>query len=318
MPIEEKDLRAYLEERLAESGQVSAMSQQCPSCGARVSYASPKTHCSFCHSPLPSAETDSAFIKPTAFLPVEIDRNGAKVAFQNWLKKRWFKPRDLNPRNLIMEDLEGLYLPFWMYDIDVVTDYRGQRGDQHWHTETYATQENGQTVTKTRQVSKTIWIPVSGRVQQAFNDILVFASSSVLQKEILKLEPWALHKLIPFEEEQKHRFSFETYQLDVVQGLEQAKKQIEPAINDAIRRDIGGYQHMINSKQMSFKEVNFKHILLPVYVCAYEFSGKTYRFVINAQTGEVQGKRPWSWLKIGMLIAGTVAVILTLIKLGTA
>jgi len=48
--------------------------------------------------------------------------------------------------------------------------------------------------------------------------------------------------------------------------------------------------------------------LLPIWMAAYQFQGKTYRFVVNGQTGKVQGERPWSWIKI----AGAVLVVLIL------
>lgn len=36
-----------------------------------------------------------------------------------------------------------------------------------------------------------------------------------------------------------------------------------------------------------------------------------YRFLVNARTGEVQGQRPWSWVKItlAVLAAATIATL---------
>jgi len=48
--------------------------------------------------------------------------------------------------------------------------------------------------------------------------------------------------------------------------------------------------------------VTFKHILLPVWLAAYKYNGKTYRFVVNGQTGRVQGERPWSAIKIAIAV----------------
>ena len=58
--------------------------------------------------------------------------------------------------------------------------------------------------------------------------------------------------------------------------------------------------------------VTFKHILLPIWVAAYKYRGKTYRFVVNGRSGRVQGERPWSAWKIafavviGLIIAGVI------------
>jgi len=64
------------------------------------------------------------------------------------------------------------------------------------------------------------------------------------------------------------------------------------------------------------RDVTFKHILLPVWLAAYKYRGKTYRFVVNGRTGAVKGERPWSWVKItiavllGAIVAGIIGFFL--------
>jgi hypothetical protein len=48
--------------------------------------------------------------------------------------------------------------------------------------------------------------------------------------------------------------------------------------------------------------VTFKHVLLPVWLAAYKYRGKSYRFVVNGRTGAVQGERPWSAWKIAFAV----------------
>jgi hypothetical protein len=50
-------------------------------------------------------------------------------------------------------------------------------------------------------------------------------------------------------------------------------------------------------------------LLLPLWISAYKFGGKTYRFLINARSGAVQGERPYSPFKIAMLVLGIIALI---------
>jgi hypothetical protein len=42
-------------------------------------------------------------------------------------------------------------------------------------------------------------------------------------------------------------------------------------------------------------------------MAAYKYNGKSFRFLVNGQTGEVQGERPWSIWKI--LLAVLLALI---------
>ena len=58
--------------------------------------------------------------------------------------------------------------------------------------------------------------------------------------------------------------------------------------------------------------VTFKHALLPVWISAYRFHDRTFRFLVNARTGEVQGERPYSWVKITLAVLAAIVAILTI------
>lgn len=63
----------------------------------------------------------------------------------------------------------------------------------------------------------------------------------------------------------------------------------------------------------------FKHVLLPSWLGAYLFRGKSYHLCVNARTGAVQGERPYSWLKIAMaIIAGAIVLAIALALFGAA
>ena len=53
----------------------------------------------------------------------------------------------------------------------------------------------------------------------------------------------------------------------------------------------------------------FKHVLLPVWIAAYRYNGKVYRFLVNGQTGEVVGVAPWSVAKIAATVALAILVV---------
>lgn len=59
----------------------------------------------------------------------------------------------------------------------------------------------------------------------------------------------------------------------------------------------------------NYKDIKFKHLLLPVFVSAYKFNGKLYQFLVNGRTGEIQGQRPYSWIKITLTVIGISSVI---------
>ena len=84
---------------------------------------------------------------------------------------------------------------------------------------------------------------------------------------------------------------------------------MEEPIRERIRYDIGGDHQRISSVQTSYADITFKHILLPVWVTAYRYNDKAFRIVINARTGEVQGERPYSVVKIVFLVLMIILLI---------
>ena len=82
-----------------------------------------------------------------------------------------------------------------------------------------------------------------------------------------------------------------------------------PDIDSKIRWDIGGDEQRIHSKTTYYQNITFKYILLPVWISAYRFKERTFQFLVNARTGEVQGERPWSWIKITLLVIFILALI---------
>ena len=82
-----------------------------------------------------------------------------------------------------------------------------------------------------------------------------------------------------------------------------------------VMRDIGGDVQRIDSVDTEHAGETFKHVLLPVWMAAYKYNGRSFRFLVNGQTGEVQGERPWSIWKIGFAVLLVVLLILTVVYL---
>jgi hypothetical protein len=127
------------------------------------------------------------------------------------------------------------------------------------------------------------------------------------EKYIYALEPWRLQALIPFQEQYLSGFRAQSYQVDLKQGLVIAKERMQPTIDNSIRRDIGGDEQRINAKSSAYSGVTFKHILLPIWISSYRYGAKIFRFLVNGQTGEIQGERPYSAVKIMLLVLGILA-----------
>jgi len=155
---------------------------------------------------------------------------------------------------------------------------------------------------QTVQVQKVRWNPASGRVARFFDDVLVLASRSLPKRFTDALQPWDLSALVPYAPEFLAGFRAEGYQVPLEDGFTEARGHMDAIIERDVRFDIGGDRQRVHDIQTRISDVTFKHILLPVWLAAYKYNGKTYRFVVNGQTGRVQGERPWSAIKIAIAV----------------
>ncbi|HEX7527560.1 MAG TPA: primosomal protein N' (replication factor Y) - superfamily II helicase, partial [Thermoanaerobaculia bacterium] len=54
----------------------------------------------------------------------------------------------------------------------------------------------------------------------------------------------------------------------------------------------------------------YKNALLPIWIAAYQYAGKPYRFLVNGVTGKTDGHAPWSWFKIGLAVAAAILLFI--------
>jgi DNA-directed RNA polymerase subunit RPC12/RpoP len=312
--VQEQDYLAELQQTGGAQETSEVLTVRCGKCGAETTLGAnqPAGRCPFCGSPIVAQALSKRLIKPKSLLPFRITQSQAADLFKRWINSRWFAPSELKKR-ADREQINGVYIPCWTYDSQTTTDYTGQRGEDYWDTETYSSFENGRSVTRTRQVRRTRWWPASGTVQVPFDDVLVLASRSLPPRYANALEPWDLQDLVPYQDEYLSGFVAESYQIDLEQGFETAKTIMAGPIRHAICSDIGGDHQQISSAETTYNDVTFKHALLPVWISAYLYAGKTYHFLVNARTGELQGQRPWSPIKIGIAILIGIIVLMILL-----
>lgn len=300
--VEELDFQVTLATAAQGEETVEALTVHCEACGAEQTLAANVTadRCAFCGAAIVTGPETHASLKPRSLLPFHVPAAQAMELFLDWVASRWFAPNDLK-RHAEAGGLKGVYIPYWTYDCATRTKYTGERGEDYWTTETYTAHENGRAVTKTRQVRKTRWYPASGMVSNTFDDVLVLASHSLPRKYTESLEPWDLGNLVPYREEYLAGFVAERYQMGLEEGFEDAKGKMEEPIRQSIRRDIGGDHQRIHSMNTRYEQITFKHLLLPLWISAYRYRDKVFRFLVNARTGEVCGERPYSMWKIAVL-----------------
>ncbi|RIV40080.1 hypothetical protein [Micromonospora radicis] len=286
----------------------------CPGCGARTESDALAQRCQFCATPLVADQTAGELIAPEAVLPFTVDRAGVRTALSTWCRSRWFAPNSLKKVSEA-ETLKGTYLPHWTFDARTVTDYRGQRGEHYYVTETYTVMVDGKAETRTRQVRHTRWYPASGTVRRDFDDVLVPATTHLPQQQLDQLTPWPLTEAVAYHGDYLAGYHALRYDTEPEAGLAAAKARMAPVVDRDCRTDIGGDEQQVTSAQTSYSDVTYKLMLLPVWIAAYLHHGRSYQVLVNARTGEVIGERPYSTAKI---IAAALAALAVLAAIAVA
>ncbi|MDR2384783.1 MAG: hypothetical protein LBD80_03835 [Tannerella sp.] len=280
----------------------------CGQCGARTTFPENTTSfaCAFCGTPIVlNKSVQRRTWKPEYLLPFKVGKKICNDRFKKWASSRWFAPSEFARQLVAEKRMKGMYLPYWTYDADTVTDYSGQKGIYRQVNRIV----NGKTVSRT----VIDWYPVSGSLKHQFDDVIVPASDSIPPEIANVLTNWDRKNYVVYNEQFVKGFLTELYKKDFKECYGNAQKQMEGYISAAIRSEIGGNQRQIYHQETSYANIKFKLVLLPVWLSAYRYKTKSYLFAINGRTGQIFGQRPWSIPKIVTLVIIIAAILLYLL-----
>ncbi len=287
--------------------------KQCGECGATVSFegASVATRCEFCGSSRVLERKDlRRVLRPESLLPFGVEREVAAKKFKGWLSKLWFRPNDLRALASLQE-MNGVYVPFWTFDAQVASRWEAESGTYYYENQTVY--RNGQA--QTERVQKTRWQWAHGQRQDTFDDLLVCGSKGVPPALSEKLVTFDTRALVAYDPRFLLGWKAEEYGLDLRDAYQRALERMQQMQRSRCAGDVPGDTHRNLEVQNEFTHETFKLVLLPVWISAYRYREKVFRFLVNGQTGEVTGTAPWSWVKItfavivALLAAAVIAVI---------
>jgi uncharacterized protein YbaR (Trm112 family) len=307
--IRELDYEDFVSRIAQESDMHEVLNVKCSGCGAELGL-DPNVvsdTCPYCATPLVMSNTVSKNeMKPHYLLPFKASAKETDDLFKRWIRGLWFAPGNLKKLARIPNGMKGIYMPYWTYDAHTTSFYTGARGEIYYEPGTVVVVRDGRQTTETRMVQKIRWYDARGTVDVNFDDVLVSGSRSLPSEYVELLEPWDVKNLTSYDERFLSGFRTESYQIGPKEGFDAAKERMRPWIHQQITADIGGDVQQIHSVETQYGNITIKYVLFPLWINSYRYGRKVYRFLVNARTGEVQGERPWSIIKIAVF---TVAVL---------
>ncbi len=284
---------------------------RCQSCGATVDLDPGVVagKCAFCGaSAVASVEEESRVWRPESLLPFKVSRDEAAHAYHKWLSSLWFRPGDL--KDSAINEISGVYLPYWTFDARADSWWTADAGYHYYETVTY---KDSQGNTKTRRERRTRWEPASGRHYDEYRNVPIYASQGLPVSICRAIEPYPWENMAAYDPRFLSGFGAEEYVVDAVEGWSRGQERMNGWEREKCSRLVPGDTQRNLRVVTRFSEAKFRHVLLPVWIVAYSYKGKTYRFLANGQTGKASGKAPYSWVKIS---ATVLIAILVLVLLG--
>lgn len=270
----------------------------CQGCGARttINYDAPTLTCAFCGAKDVNPEAQKTrLIEPAGVLPFQLGRAKATEAYRQWIGSRWFAPNDLT-RGAVLDNLHGLYVPFWTFDAQAHSEWSGEAGRRY----------------KTGNQTRVDWTRRSGTRDHFYDDHLQMASRQLTrqQRDVGEVASYKLDETVDYDPRVLLGWEAEVYSIDLKECATAAEHELREREADACRRELGGDEQRNFRVDTTLNNQTFKHLLLPLWICAYVYNGQLYRVLINGQNGRIAGQHPLSWWKI------TLAVLAALLGFG--
>jgi hypothetical protein len=279
--------------------QTAKVSVKCQSCQA-ISVFDPERvgqRCEFCGSSqlVPYEQVKDAF-SPESLLPFTVNESRARELVRAWYGRQWLAPNNLKKRALT-DTVHGIYLPYWTFDATVHARWTADAG--HYYYENV----NGKRVQRVR------WSRAAGELDHVFDDELVSASTGVSAALLKKIEPFPTSTLIPYDPGYLAGWTVERYQIDLVGAAARARAAMDAQVRRRCADEVPGDTQRNLEVAATYSDQRFKHILVPVWLLTYTYGHKVYQVAANGVTGAMAGDRPWSWVKIMLLIIVALIVL---------
>lgn len=277
----------------------------CNACGASVvtDKTTSASFCAFCGSPALIGQRLTNEFRPKYMIPFAYGREKAVEKFYGWCKGGRYTPINfVSDKNI--EKLTGLYVPFWLFDIDGRMDFSGTGVDVNVVT------------TGSKTVTTTKFFEVKRQGDYHWQRIPLDAETKIDDALMEAIEPFNYKGLRPYDFKYIPGFFADTYDLKPGDLDQRIRERAKGYMKEEFRSGTKQYDRINDLKDNStYGEPRAELALLPVWFLSYKYLGKTYHFAMNGQSGEVAGIPPVSMVKRLILAAAILAVLAVITKI---
>lgn len=288
-------------ERSILASQVSTHNFVCDGCGASMSYdASARSlRCPFCGSLGLTKHQDGRCIAPRRIIRFTIDHRRASEILRAWLRRGFWRPGDLASSAEITK-VAAVYVPYWVFQA---------RTHSYWTADT----------NRIPAGARGDWFPLFGEHHGTYEGLLIGASGVLTPGETSALCPFDLAAAEPAGDVNTNNMIVEQFSVHRKYARPLAREALESLDREACSALVPGKARNVRVNVL-LQGMSSEPVLLPVWIMAYRYRDRLFRFLINGQTGRATGQAPISWKKVLVAagIAGLGALLLFLAVLFAA
>ena len=289
-----------------DAGNMKAYS--CPSCGAELicDSTTAATSCPYCDNPTIIPGQFSGVLKPDYVIPFKVSKEDAVKALKNYYKGKKFLPKAFSETNHV-EDIKGIYVPFWLYDGTVM----GNISYSCTRVNSYISGDERVTITEAYTEYR------GGHV--SFSKIPADASTKMPDDHMDSIEPFDYNELKPFSTAYLPGYLADKYDVSAEENAARAYDRAKQSLRDEMAADV--QKHNLYTTQVATYENiqldqgKVSYALLPVYMLTTKWNGKNFLFAMNGQTGKFIGDLPVSMAKFFAWFGGISVPLIVILSI---
>jgi len=276
------DWENYQPRSYEDTSEINLANYNCPSCGAQITGDDTlgSTVCPYCGQSTIVKGQFEGTLRPDYIIPFKVDKKAAMSAFEADFKNAPFLPDEFKSKKKI-EEMAGVYVPFWMFDCDcdAYITYNAERVTR-WSDSNY-------------NYTKTDYFKLFRAGSVGFANIPVDGSKKADDAYMEAVEPYNYEDAVDFNGAYLSGYLADKYDVSAEESIERANERVKNSTIAAFNDTTGIFQAVIpEQSRVSFSNGKIRYSLLPVWMLNIKYLDKMYQFAINGQTGKVVGNYP--------------------------
>lgn len=284
----------------------------CNMCGAEivVDATTAATRCPYCDSVVVMKGQFAGGLRPDLVIPFKYTKQQAVEQFRKHINSQKYIPKVFSA-NDHPEDIQGVYVPFWLYSADAETDitYSAQRL-RYWSDSKFQYTETEHYRIRRAGTLKMEYVPADG--------------SQRMPDELMEsIEPFDAKDAVPFTTGYLAGYLANRYDVDHTQCKDRVLARMRTSAESAFRNTVQGYTAVTPVRShVTWEKANVSYALYPVWMLSTRWNNQVYQFAMNGQTGKFVGDLPLDTgafnkarIKYGAIFAACIFVGFTLLTM---